>query len=222
MTKNIHESRKKLLGKELDQQYMRDIFSFLEKEKKEWKKIYPKEEDIFSVFTRTPFYDMKVVILWQDPYHGAGQAHWLAFSVQKWVKVPPSLKNMYKEIQEDVWWIVSNHGNLTNRSKQWVFLLNTMLTVEKSQPWSHRNIGRETFTDHVIETISQERSGVVFMLRWNFAKQKKVLIDEEKHLILEAPHPSPFSAYTWFYWCKHFSKANAYLKQQWKKPIIWL
>ncbi len=186
------------------------------------KTIYPKPSDIFKAFWLTPFSQVKVVILGQDPYHGANQAHGLSFSVPETIKPPPSLQNIYKEIQNDLS-IKKDlaNGNLEAWSRQGVLLLNAILTVIANNPASHREKGWEEFTDMVIKTISDKHQNVVFLLWGNFARSKKSLIDSNKHLILEAPHPSPFSAYSGFFGCKHFSKCNEYLQKIGKKPIIW-
>ncbi len=186
------------------------------------KSIYPKPQDIFKAFWLTPFSDVQIVILGQDPYHGTNQAHGLSFSVPENIKVPPSLQNIYKEIQTDLE-IKKDFtiGNLEPWAKQGVLLLNAILTVIANSPASHREKGWEEFTDTVIKTISDKRENVVFMLWGNFARSKKVLIDSSKHLILEAPHPSPFSAHSGFLGCKHFSKCNEYLRKYNKKAIDW-
>ena len=186
------------------------------------KTVYPKQGDIFKAFELTPFEDVKVVILGQDPYHGEVQAHGLCFSVPEGVRVPPSLKNIYKEIESDLGIKKDfSKGNLEEWGRQGVFLLNAILSVVASQPTSHRGRGWEEFTDTVIKTISDEREGVVFMLWGNFARSKKSLIDTKKHLVLEAPHPSPFSAHTGFMGCGHFSQANEYLKKKGEREIKW-
>lgn len=183
--------------------------------------IYPPLPLIFNAFTLCPFDSVNVVILGQDPYHGAGQAHGLAFSVKDSVRVPPSLQNIYKELQNDLGIPLRSEGNLTHWAKQGVFLLNTTLTVREGAPNSHMHIGWETFTDTVIEKISQNKDHVVFLL-WGKNAQKKVTrIDVSKHLVLTASHPSPFSAYKGFFGCRHFSKTNTYLQKHGKVPIIW-
>lgn len=185
-------------------------------------KIYPRTKNIFHAFSLTPFKNVQVVILGQDPYHGPGQAHGLAFSVPYGVTPPPSLKNIYKEIEADMGIKKDfTNGNLEHWSTQGVFLLNSILSVESGKPASHRNIGWEDFTDYVIQKISHEHNHVVFMLWGNYARGKKVLIDTQKHLILESPHPSPFSAHSGFFGSKHFSQCNAYLKKHGKKEILW-
>ncbi len=186
------------------------------------KKIFPSPKDIFRAFWLTPFSKVKVVILGQDPYHDVGQAHGLCFSVPNGQKIPPSLRNIYKEIEQDLQ-IKKNFsdGNLQSWAEQGVFLLNAVLTVEAHKPTSHRDKGWELFTDLVIEKISQQKERIVFLLWGNFAKSKKRLIDTNKHLILEAPHPSPFSAHTGFLGCGHFSKTNAYLRKNKETEIFW-
>ena len=186
------------------------------------KKVFPRPENIFQAFWLTPFSKVKVVILGQDPYHDAGQANGLCFSVSDGVILPPSLKNIYKEIESDLK-IKKNFqdGNLEDWAKQGVFLLNAILTVVAHTPTSHRGIGWENFTDAVIKKISAERTNVVFILWGNYARSKKTLIDKTKHLILEAPHPSPFSAYSGFFGCRHFSKCNQYLIAHQQKEIEW-
>jgi uracil-DNA glycosylase len=186
------------------------------------KKIFPKPENIFQAFWLTPFSEVKVVILGQDPYHGDGQAHGLCFSVPLGIPLPPSLQNIYKEIESDLGIKKDfSSGSLEHWAKQGVFLLNAILTVVAHNAASHRNKGWEDFTDAVIKTISDKQENVVFMLWGNFARSKKSLIDSEKHLILEAPHPSPLSAYSGFWGCKHFSQCNRYLAAHDKKKIIW-
>ncbi len=186
------------------------------------KAVYPKPTDIFHAFLLTPFSKVNVVILGQDPYHGAGQAHGLSFSVPKGVRVPPSLQNIYKEIESDLGVKKDfTSGNLEYWAEQGVFLLNAILSVVANSPASHQRKGWEVFTDTVIQKISLEREHVVFMLWGNFARSKKNLIDTNKHLVLEAPHPSPFSAHSGFFGSKHFSKCNEYLKKHNKKPIVW-
>lgn len=184
-------------------------------------KVYPPPKDLFTAFNLTPLPDVKVVILGQDPYHGAGQAHGLSFSVEDNTPIPPSLKNIYKELGADLGVTPKTSGSLTSWAKQGVLLLNATLTVLASQPASHQGLGWETFTDTVIQKISAEKSNVVFILWGNFAKAKANLIDQSKHLVLTAAHPSPFSAYNGFFGCRHFSKTNSYLKQTGQKTIDW-
>ena len=186
------------------------------------KKIYPKPQDIFKAFSLTPFDKVKVVILGQDPYHGVGQAEGLSFSVQPGVKLPPSLQNIYKEIENDLGIKKDfTDGHLEPWAKQGVFLLNAILTVIANSPASHQGKGWEEFTDEVIKTISDKKEHVAFILWGNFARSKKVLIDESKHLIIESPHPSPFSANNGFFGSKCFSKCNDYLEKNGKEKIIW-
>lgn len=186
------------------------------------KTVYPKPENIFKAFWLTPFSEVKVVILGQDPYHGAGQAHGLCFSVADGIKPPPSLVNIYKELEADLGVKKDfTSGNLEDWARQGVFLLNAILTVIASTPASHQKLGWEDFTDEVIKTISQRKEHVVFILWGNYARAKRVLIDQTKHLIIEAPHPSPFSAYSGFFGSKPFSQVNNYLKQQGESEIDW-
>lgn len=186
------------------------------------KKVYPKPENIFKAFWLTPLANVKVVILGQDPYHGPGQAHGLCFSVPEGVTPPPSLVNIYKEITQDLGIAKDlSNGNLEAWADQGVFLLNAILTVVASTPASHQKLGWEDFTDQVIRTISERREHVVFLLWGNYARAKRDLIDSSKHLILEAPHPSPFSAYSGFFGSRHFSQANDYLLGKGIMPINW-
>jgi len=218
----IEESWKKVLKDEFQKSYFLKIKEALINDYKKEVEIYPPAKEIFNAFNLTPFTNLKVVILGQDPYHGKGQAHGLCFSVKDEIKPPPSLKNIYKELKtafDD--FEIPQHGNLTNWAKQGVFLLNAMLTVKANQAASHQNIGWQNFTDAVIKTISEQKKGVVFMLWGNFAKKKSILIDESKHFILKAAHPSPFSAHSGFFGCKHFSKANEILKKDGKEEIDW-
>jgi uracil-DNA glycosylase len=186
------------------------------------KKIYPKPKDLFKAFWLTPFDQVKVVILGQDPYHGAGQAEGLCFSVPDGLPLPPSLQNIYKEIESDLNIKKDfKNGNLEGWAKQGVFLLNAILTVVANTPASHQGRGWEAFTDFVIETISKEKENVVFILWGNYARGKKTLIDTTKHLVIESTHPSPFSAYHGFFGSKPFSKCNEYLKSHGEKEIDW-
>lgn len=185
------------------------------------KRVYPQPQHLFNAFNQCPFDDVSVVILGQDPYHGTGQAHGLSFSVPAGVVAPPSLRNIFKEIQDDVGSDTPENGDLTRWAKQGVFLLNAILTVEAGKPASHHGIGWEQFTDTVIQLLSNYREHLVFMLWGSYAKQKQSLIDAEKHCILTATHPSPFSAQNGFFGCKHFSVANSYLTEHGKKEITW-
>lgn len=217
----IEDSWKAALTEEFEKPYFAEIRRFLQEEKAAGKIIYPPGSLIFNAFNSTPFEKVRVVILGQDPYHGAGQAHGLCFSVQHGVKPPPSLVNIYKELKDDVGFEIPKHGNLQKWTEQGVFLLNAMLTVEANQPASHQKKGWEEFTNAVIQKLSKERNGLIFILWGNFAQQKAVLIDETKHTILKAAHPSPFSAYNGFFGCKHFSKTNEILKAKGEKEIDW-
>lgn len=183
--------------------------------------IHPEQKDIFTAFSLCPFENVQIVILGQDPYHGAGQAHGLSFSVPTGTKIPPSLKNIYKEIASDLGKPIPTSGNLEHWAQQGILLLNSTLTVEEGKPGSHQKLGWETFTDAVISAVSDKKEHVVFLLWGNFARTKKSLIDTHKHLILEAPHPSPLSAYAGFFGCKHFSQTNTYLEKYHKQTIDW-
>jgi uracil-DNA glycosylase len=183
--------------------------------------IYPPQNTIFNAFNLCPFDSVKVVILGQDPYHGEGQAHGLSFSVQDGVRIPPSLKNIYKELRDDIGTAIPKTGNLTHWATQGVLLLNATLTVEAGKAGSHQGLGWETFSDAVIQKISDEKEHVVFLLWGKYAQAKESLINTSKHLVLKAPHPSPLSAHSGFFGCKHFSRTNAYLTQTNQKPIVW-
>lgn len=183
--------------------------------------VYPPADDIFNAFHLTPLKDVKVVILGQDPYHGTGQAHGLCFSVNKDVEIPPSLVNIYQELHDDLGCSIPEHGCLEKWAKQGVLLLNTVLTVRAHQAMSHRGIGWEEFTDAVIETVNRQDRPVVYLLWGKPAQMKKRMLDNPKQLVLEAPHPSPLSAYRGFFGCKHFSRANAFLEQHGVEPIDW-
>jgi uracil-DNA glycosylase len=183
--------------------------------------IFPPKDYIFNALKLTPYKDVKVVIVGQDPYHGVGEAHGLSFSVQKGIKVPPSLQNIYKELESDLGITPPNNGDLTAWAKQGVLLLNAVLTVEKDKPASHRKLGWERLTDYIIKTLNNKNEPVVFILWGNFAKEKASLITNPKHLVLTSPHPSPFSARYGFFGSKPFSKTNAFLIQNNIKPINW-
>jgi uracil-DNA glycosylase len=216
----IEESWKEVLGEEFNQPYFIALKGFLLSEKKQHT-IYPPGSKIFEAFNLTPFDNVKVVILGQDPYHGPGQAHGLCFSVPDGIAPPPSLINIFKELRSDTGLPVPGHGNLENWAKQGVLLINATLTVRANQAGSHQKKGWETFTDKVIETLSERRNNLVFILWGNYAQQKSVLIDSRRHLILKSVHPSPLSASRGFFGCKHFSKTNAYLTQNYIEPIDW-
>lgn len=211
-----------VLKDEFEKPYMKSLRSFLQQEKQAGFTIFPKGSDIFNAFKHTPFEKVKVVILGQDPYHGVGQAHGLSFSVQKGIVPPPSLKNIYKELADEFPdFKIPPHGNLTSWADQGVMLLNATLTVRAHTAGSHQNKGWEQFTDKVIAELSAKRSGLVFILWGNYAKQKEALIDQSKHFIIKSAHPSPFSAYNGFFGSKPFSKTNEILKKEGKEPINW-
>lgn len=222
MDVKIHPSWKSVLKDEFSKTYFQQIVTFLKTEKAQGKIIYPPGPLIFNAFNQTAFDKVKVVILGQDPYHGEGQAHGLSFSVPAGIKPPPSLVNIFKEIQQDLGvQMPMQYGNLTRWAEQGVLLLNAALTVRAGEPFSHAKFGWADFTDAVIQKISDEKKGVVFLLWGKFAKEKQVLIDESKHHVLKAAHPSPFSADNGFFGCRHFSKTNTFLMQQGQEPIDW-
>jgi len=208
------------LEEEFEKPYFQDIRRFLNEQKELGKTIYPAKPMIFNAFDTTPFDAVKVVILGQDPYHRPGQAMGLSFSVPIGIRVPPSLKNVYKELEKDVEFEIPDHGDLTSWAEQGVFLLNAILTVENGIAGSHQKIGWQNFTDAVIQKLSSEREGLIFMLWGNFAKKKAPLIDETKHTILQAAHPSPLARNA-FSGSRHFSQANEQLVKQGLKPINW-
>ncbi len=216
----IEESWKAVLKDEFSQPYFQGIVSYLKQEKAAGKVIYPPGSLIFNAFEQTPFAQVKVVILGQDPYHNPGEAMGLSFSVPKGVNIPPSLQNIYKELNNDLGVPIPAHGDLSAWAAQGVFLLNAMLTVTHRQPQSHHKIGWQNFTDAVIRKLSEQREHLVFMLWGNFARKKNVLIDSSKHLILEAAHPSPLAGGA-FFGCQHFSKANEYLQAHGQSPVNW-
>ena len=208
-----------LVGEEFEKPYFQALVTELKQRKWQWEQLFPPGPDIFRAFWSTPLETVKVVILWQDPYHGDGQAHGLSFSVPDWVPPPPSLKNIFKEIEQSLDIPAPKTWNLTHRAEQWVLLLNAILTVKAHEATSHHKLWREQFTDSVIHRLSQHHDHLVFLLRWNFARSKKTLINTTKHLVLEAPHPSPLSAHQWFLWCGHFRATNEWLGKHWKKQI---
>lgn len=212
---------KSVLKDEFEKSYFNHLVTFLKAEKATGKKIYPPGPFIFNSFQQTPFANVKVVIIGQDPYHNPGQAHGLSFSVPDGVPKPPSLLNIFKELKSDLGLPIPQNGNLTNWARQGVLLLNTCLTVRQNEPGSHSQIGWLTFTDQVIRKISAEKEGVVFLLWGKFAQEKQALIDETKHFVLKAAHPSPLSASNGFFGCRHFSKTNELLMKQNKTPIDW-
>lgn len=222
MDVKIEPSWKEALKNEFSKLYFLEIVTFLKIEKNNGKTIYPPGPLIFNAFNQTPFDKVKVVILGQDPYHNPGQAHGLSFSVPNGIKPPPSLVNIYKEIQKDVDIpMPAGYGNLTKWAEQGVLLLNAILTVRANEPASHAKNGWMNFTDAVITKISDEKKGVIFLLWGKFAHEKQLLIDETKHFVLKAAHPSPFSADKGFFGCKHFSKTNELLTNQGLTPINW-
>jgi uracil-DNA glycosylase len=210
-----------LLKEQFNAPYFSELKNFLAEEKKAGIVVYPPVGNIFSAFDLTPFENVKVVLLGQDPYHGAGQAHGLCFSVADGVPPPPSLVNIFKELKNDLGIPIAKGGNLAKWAKQGVLLLNATLTVRANTAGSHQNKGWETFTDAIIRSLSEEKTGLVFLLWGKYAQAKEMLIDKTKHHVLKAPHPSPFSADSGFFGCKHFSKTNEILKQQGKQPIDW-
>ena len=222
MAIELEPSWLEVLKDEFDKEYMTGLREFLKKEKQAGVKIYPKGPDIFKAFQKTPFTDVKVVILGQDPYHGENQAHGLSFSVQKVIGIPPSLRNIYKELTADIpGFKTPGHGDLTEWAEQGVLLLNASLTVQAGSPGSHQKKGWEEFTDKVIKTVSDKKEGVVFILWGAFAQAKAVLIDKHKHHIIRSAHPSPLSAHAGFFGSKPFSKTNDILQKEGKKAIDW-
>jgi uracil-DNA glycosylase len=216
----INESWRKILEQEFNSLYFIDLKTFLVEEKEKYD-VYPPGPQIFSAFDHTPFENVKAVILGQDPYHGQGQANGLCFSVSAGIRKPPSLVNIFKELNSDLGVAIPQNGNLEPWAKQGVLLLNATLTVRASQAGSHQNKGWETFTDAVIRQLSEQRSGIVFLLWGAYAQAKAKTIDSTKHHILKAAHPSPFSAYNGFMGCRHFSKTNELLRQMGKEEINW-
>lgn len=209
-----------ILAEEFEQEYYQKLRKILAHEYKT-QTIYPNMYDIFNALKYTSYENAKVVILGQDPYHGPGQAHGLSFSVKKGMNVPPSLQNIYKEIQADLGLPIPTHGELTQWAKQGVMLLNTVLTVRARSANSHKDIGWQIFTDHIVQKLNKREKPLVFLLWGANAKRKRELITSPQHLILEAAHPSPYSAYNGFFGCHHFSKANEFLKQTGQQPIDW-
>ncbi len=211
-----------VLATEKQQPYFVETLEMVAKERASGVTVYPPKEDVFNAFRLTELNQVKVVILGQDPYHGPNQAHGLAFSVRPGVAVPPSLMNMYKELESDIpGFQRPNHGFLESWAKQGVLLLNTVLTVEAGKAHSHARFGWETFTDRVIAAINENRENVVFLLWGSHAQKKGSIIDTKRHHVLKAPHPSPLSAHRGFFGCKHFSRTNAILSQQGETPIDW-
>lgn len=216
----IDQEWKEVLAEEFQKPYFEALKQFLVEEKKRFV-VYPPGQNIFEAFNRTPFSKVKVVILGQDPYHGPGQAHGLCFSVPLNVEFPPSLQNILKELESDLGTPYPKSGDLSGWADQGVLLLNATLTVRANQAGSHQGYGWEQFTDSAIRHLSQLQNGLVFILWGKFAQNKKILIDSTKHLILEAPHPSPLSVYRGFFGCRHFSLANEWLVNYGKQPVNW-
>ena len=220
----LESSWRSLVGAEFDQPYMRTLSDFLRAEKRRGKRIYPPGSQMFAALDLTPVEQVKVVIIGQDPYHGAGQAHGLCFSVQSGTALPPSLVNIFQEINDDLGGerlLDKQHGCLTGWARQGVLLLNAVLSVEHSRAGSHQGKGWERFTDAVVGRLAAAREGLVFMLWGSYAQKKGAVVDSDRHCVLTAPHPSPLSAHRGFFGCRHFSKANAYLQSRGQAPIDW-
>ncbi|MBB3965016.1 uracil-DNA glycosylase [Rhizobium metallidurans] len=217
----LEDGWKSALSAEFEQPYMQRLKSFLIERKQMGKRIFPRGSEYFRALDLTPLKDVKVVILGQDPYHGAGQAHGLCFSVPPGVRIPPSLVNIYKELQADLGITPARHGFLEHWARQGVLLLNSVLTVEEAQAASHQGKGWETFTDAVIRKVNDECDAVVFILWGAYAQRKAAFVDTSRHLVLKSPHPSPLSAHNGFFGCHHFSKANAFLEKHGRPPIDW-
>ena len=209
-----------ILAEEMQKDYYQDLQAFVQKRRAEVR-VFPDEKNVFNALELTPFESVKVVILGQDPYHGFGQAHGLSFSVQKGIPLPPSLKNIYKELQEDIGGGLPTEGDLSHWAKQGVLLLNTVLTVEEGNANSHKGMGWETLTNRLIESLNELKHPVIFILWGKPAQDKEKLITNQNHVILKAPHPSPLSAYRGFFGSKPFSKVNDILIQQGQTPIFW-
>ena len=217
----LEESWKEALAPQFADPYMAALRQFLATEKEAGKRIFPKGSEYFRALDLTPLPKVKVVILGQDPYHGAGQAHGLCFSVRPGVRIPPSLVNIYKEMQADLGIPPAQHGFLEHWARQGVLLLNSVLTVEEGKAAAHQGRGWERFTDAVIRAVNEEGSHVVFMLWGSYAQKKAAFVDQRRHLVLKAPHPSPLSAHNGFFGSRHFSKANAYLISNGREPVDW-
>jgi len=210
-----------VLGKEKQKPYFKKIMNFVKAEHGKGKRIYPPQSEVFNALKLTPFENVKVVILGQDPYHNPGQAHGLSFSVKPGVKPPPSLQNMFEELKDDLGIEKPNTGCLTPWAEQGVLMLNSVLTVEGGKPQAHANIGWQQFTDHIIKSLNEHPERIVFLLWGSYAQRKSALINTLRHHVLIAPHPSPLSAHRGFFGCKHFSKTNELLKQMGREPINW-
>ncbi|WP_421382202.1 uracil-DNA glycosylase [Bacillus salacetis] len=220
MTNILKNDWNDVLGEEMEKPYYVELQEFLEQEYSS-EKIFPEKQNIFNALNSTAFNDVKVVLLGQDPYHGEGQAHGLSFSVGRDVKVPPSLRNIYKELHDDIGCDIPDHGNLSKWTEQGVLLLNTVLTVREGKAHSHKGKGWETFTDKVIEKLSNREKPLVFMLWGRPAQEKLKLIDNEKHFVIQSPHPSPFSARKGFFGSKPFSRTNQWLRKNGEEEIDW-
>lgn len=218
----LDASWQQVLGPEFNKEYMHELFDFLDQEKDKGFTLYPQTELIFNAFNHTPFHKVKVVLLGQDPYIGQDQAHGLSFSVEKGHKLPPSLRNIFKELGNDLEaFHYPAHGNLTHWADQGVFLLNAILTVRAGESLSHKNMGWEKFTDRAISELSARRQGIIFLLWGKFAQTKEYLIDQTRHFILKTAHPSPLSERNGFFGCRHFSQTNQILKENGQQPIDW-
>ncbi|NKB97478.1 MAG: uracil-DNA glycosylase [Pseudomonadales bacterium] len=221
---NIESSWQTLLEAEFADPYMSELGNFLRSEKQKGKRIYPPGAEIFAAFDHTPVSSVKVVIIGQDPYHGPDQAHGLCFSVKSGIAIPPSLRNIFQEINDDLngeGHIDGAQGLLTGWARQGVLLLNSVLTVQATRAGSHQGRGWEKFTDAVVAALNEEKEGIVFLLWGSYAQKKGAVVDRSKHFVLEAPHPSPLSAHRGFFGCGHFSKTNAYLTAKGETPIDW-
>ncbi|MFK7872667.1 MAG: uracil-DNA glycosylase [Oligoflexales bacterium] len=221
MKKRLHPQWIDWIGDEFKKPYLKSLFEFLDKETKNQKTIFPEPENIFQALNSTLPQHTRVVILGQDPYHGPGQAHGLSFSVLPGIKIPPSLKNIYKELNEDLDIHPASHGYLSSWAEQGVLLLNSVLTVEESQAASHAGKGWETFTDRIVHELNERKEHLVFFLWGSYAQKKGATINTDKHLVIHSPHPSPLSAYRGFFGSKPFSKTNTYLKKHNMPPIQW-
>lgn len=217
----LHPSWLPALSAEFQQPYMQALKAFLQQEKTAGKVIFPPDGQLLNALDSTPFEQVKVVILGQDPYHGPGQAHGLCFSVPEGIKVPPSLVNIYKELNRDLGLPIPNHGCLQSWAQQGVLLLNATLSVEQGNAGSHQGKGWEAFTDRIIQSLSDQRDGLVFLLWGSYAQKKGRVIDRNRHLVLTSPHPSPLSAHRGFIGNEHFSQTNQYLQAQGQAPIDW-
>jgi uracil-DNA glycosylase len=217
----LEESWRQALAPEFEDPYMSELRRFLMEEKSAGKRIFPKGSEYFRALDLTPLDKLKVVILGQDPYHGLGQAHGLCFSVQPGVRIPPSLVNIYKELQSDLGIAPARHGFLEHWARQGVLLLNSVLTVEEARAASHQGKGWERFTDAVIRVVNERCDGVVFLLWGSYAQKKASFVDQTRHLVLRSPHPSPLSAHNGFFGSGHFSKTNAFLVSKGKEPVDW-